>query len=124
MTHGLLTIDFISLVPDSWDRLPNADEIRRELSQTLIAHSELAGEHVGVHAPPDGIEEVRLTAAALDQMRCMWHGHRHRDRQSPPAIPLKIFVYGFGQRDNRSWASVEIHPGLDDWAVDGPKSPA
>lgn len=71
------------------------------------------------------LEEARTIAAVLraalpdavdaDQIRCMWHGRRERDQISPPVIPLKIFVWGTGQDQHGTWASIEVHPGMDDW---------
>jgi hypothetical protein len=72
----------------------------------------------GGYAPPNEIREVRVTAAAVDQIRCMWHSYRNRGQMSPPAMPLKIFAFAFGQESGSTWASIEVFPGLDNWEVE------
>ncbi|OZG71565.1 hypothetical protein BTA51_19985 [Hahella sp. CCB-MM4] len=115
MIHKLITLDFTSLMPQSWDSFPDPEALKKQVALSVLAHSEITKEALGFYAPPNEIKEVRVTAAVLDQIYCMWHGHRENGRESPPTIPLKIFVCGFGQNDETSWASIEVLPGLDNW---------
>lgn len=118
MAHKVLTLDFTSVIPDGWDGFPNPEKFRREIGLAVLAHSEIADEVLGMYRPPDEIREVHITAAAFDQVRCMWHGHRERGRGSPPSIPLKVFVCGFGQKSGHTWANIEVLPGMDNWDVE------
>lgn len=115
--HELKALSFASLTAERWDSFPENAVISKQIGETILGQSEVSGNHVGFYAPPDEIREVRVTVAALDQIRCMWHGHREPGRRSPPAIPLRYFVTGFGQANGRSWASVEVHPGVGNWQV-------
>jgi hypothetical protein len=118
MSHRLRELDFTSLVSESWDTFPNLENLKKQIATAVLAHSELTQEALGFYTPPKEIEEVRVTAAAFDQITCMWHGHRNRGRLSPPPIPLKIFVFGFGQGSGSTWASIEVFPGMDNWEVE------
>jgi hypothetical protein len=118
MSHKLLSLTFTSLVSESWDSLPDPERLKKQIAAAVLVHSELAQEELGLYAPPNEIREVRVTAAAVDQIICMWHGHRNRGQMSPPAIPLKIFPFAFGQDSGSTWASIEVFPGLDDWGVE------
>lgn len=113
--HALKAFSFASLTAERWDSFPETATILKQVGEAILAQSEVSGEHLGFHAPPNEVREVRMTVAALDQIRCMWHGHREPGRHSPPAIPLRYFVTGFGQSNEKSWASVEVHPGADNW---------
>jgi hypothetical protein len=117
MEHKIIAFNFTSLVPDDWASFPDFDKLKRQLATAVLAHSELTTTELGLYAPPAEIREVKITAAAADQIRCMWHGHRRRGQNSPPTIPLKIFVFAGGQNSAGSWASVEIFPGVDNWDV-------
>ena len=113
--HGFHTIHFTSLTSESWGGLPDVEGLRNQISEAILAHSEVQEQALGFYRPPDEIRELLLTQAVHDQIRCMWHGHRSAGRTSPPTIPLRIFVYGFGQAGGKTWASVEVHPGVDNW---------
>lgn len=116
MQHGFHELPFASLTSERWDSLPNLKLIEQQIASAALAHCEIAGYDLGLHSPPKEIREIRVTAAAVDQIQCIWWGHRERNRASPPTIPLKIFVTGAGQ-DGRghTWADIEVHPGLDNW---------
>lgn len=118
MLHRMINLSFASVVPESWNSFPRAEELKREIALTVLTHSELSSESLGVYAPPETIKEVRITTAAFDQIRCMWHGHREKGHQAPPLIPLKVFVFSFGQDASGTWASIEVMPGLDDWELE------
>lgn len=118
MSHKLLSLNFTSVVSEGWESLPNLEKLKRQIATAVLAHSELTQEDLGMYAPPKEIREVRVTAAAGDQITCMWHGHRNRGRKAPPTIPLKIFVFGFGQDSDGTWADIEVFPGIDDWSVE------
>ncbi|WP_171941272.1 hypothetical protein [Herbaspirillum rubrisubalbicans] len=113
--HELRTLAFASLTAERWDSFPETATISKQIGDAILAQSEVSGDHVGFYNPPDEIKEVKVTVAALDQIQCMWHGHRQPGRRSPPAIPLRYFVTGFGQENGKSWASVEVYPGVDNW---------
>ncbi len=113
--HGFQTIQFTSLTSEAWNSLPDVESLKGQISQAILAHSEVSEEALGFYRPPDEIRELVLTQAVYDQIRCMWHGHRPRGHASPPPIPLRIFVYGYGQAEGRSWACIEVHPGVDNW---------
>lgn len=116
--HALLSLPFTSITPESWDSLPDMAAIKRNIALAALAHCELTEDAVGMYKPPKEIRELYLTHAAADQIRCMWHGHRSRGHKAPPAIPLKVFVTSFGQDGKgHSWADLEVHPGLDNWAA-------
>ncbi len=115
MQHGMISLYFTSIVPERWDSLPDLEKLKKQIALAAVAHSELHDVALGFDAPPNEVREVRITAAAADQIRCMWHGHRSRDQISPPSIPLKIFVIEAGQNHQGTWASIEVHPGMDDW---------
>ncbi|HDR9868168.1 TPA: hypothetical protein QDE31_00025 [Burkholderia cenocepacia] len=117
MQHKVIPLDFTSLVSERWSSLPDIEHLKKQLATLVLAHSELHAIELGLYAPPKEIREVTITAAAADQIRCMWHGHRGRDQLSPPTIPLKIFVFGTGQDQQGTWASIEVHPGKDNWEV-------
>ncbi|MEM5332181.1 hypothetical protein VSR34_37670 [Paraburkholderia sp. JHI2823] len=116
--HKVVSLNFTSLVSERWSGLPDIENLKKQLSVAVIAHSELYGVALGMYSPPKAIREVKISAAAADQIRCMWHGHREREQISPPPIPLKIFVFAMGQDTQGTWVSIEVHPGLDDWGVD------
>ena len=118
MSHNLLSLNFTSLVSESWDSLPDPERLKKQIAAAALVHSELTQEALGLYAPPMEMREVRVTAAAADQIRCMWDGHRNRGQISPPAIPLKIFAFAFGQDSGNTWASIEVFPGVDNWAVE------
>jgi hypothetical protein len=118
MSHKVHSLDFMSLVSESWDSFPDPEKLKKQIALAVLAHSELTDEALGLYAPPKEIREVRVTAAVFDQVKCMWHGHRNRGHKSPPPIPLKIFVFGFGQDATSTWASIEVLPGLDNWEVE------
>ncbi|MEZ0601946.1 hypothetical protein ACAX43_07300 [Paraburkholderia sp. IW21] len=61
---------------------------------------------------------MKISAAAADQIQCMWHGHRGKGQICPPVIPLKIFVFVMGQDAQGTWVAIEVHPGVDDWEAD------
>jgi hypothetical protein len=113
--HGFHRIQFASLTSESWAELPDVESLGGQISQAILAHSAVTEEALGFYRPPDELRELVLTQAVHDQIRCMWHGHRSVGRTSPPPIPLRIFVYGFGQENGKTWAKVEVHPGLDNW---------
>lgn len=114
--HALLNLPFTSTTPERWESLPDMTTIKRHIGLAALAHCELTDGALGFYAPPKEIRELHLTHAAADQIRCMWHGHRNRANASPPTIPLKIFVTGFGQDGKgHSWADLEVHPGMENW---------
>jgi hypothetical protein len=113
--HELRSLSFASLTSEHWDSFPDLRSITKQIGDAILAHSEVSKDSVGLYAPPNEIRNVHLTDAAADLIRCMWHGHREKGRRGPPAIPLKVFVTRFGQGNGRSWADVEIHPGVDNW---------
>ena len=118
MSHKLHSFSFTSLVSESWDSFPTADSLKKQIALAVLAHSELTQEALGFYSPPNEIREIAITSAAFDQIRSMWHGYRSRGHLSPPSIPLKIFVSGFGQEAGNTWASIEVFPGLDNWEVE------
>jgi hypothetical protein len=113
--HELTALSFASLTTERWDSFPEIATISKQIGEAILAQSEVSGDNVGLYTPPDEIREVKLTVAALDQIKCMWHGHREPGRRSPPTVPLRYFVTGFGQADGKSWANVEVHPGINNW---------
>jgi hypothetical protein len=113
--HGFIGIQFTSLTSERWDGVPEVNRLKGQIAQTVLACSELTDEALGIFTPPQEIRDVVLTQAVYDQIHTMWHGHRAQGHAAPPAIPLKIFVLGYGQSEGRSWANIEVHPGLDDW---------
>ncbi|WP_124649062.1 hypothetical protein [Burkholderia stagnalis] len=115
MQHKTIPLDFTSIVSERWDSLPDVEKLKKQIAIAAVAHSELHEIELGLYAPPNEVREVKITAAAADQIRCMWHGHRGRDQKSPPVIPLKIFVFEAGQDSTGTWASIEVHPGVDEW---------
>jgi hypothetical protein len=116
--HNVISLNFTSLVSVRWNSLPDIENLKKQLAIAVIAHSELHGIALGIYSPPKEVREVNISAAAADQIRCMWHGHREREQISPPLIPLKIFVFAMGQDAQETWVSIEVHPGLDNWDVD------
>lgn len=116
--HGVHEIQFTSVTPEQWGTVPDADKLAAQIGQAVLAHSELSEVTLGLYQPPKEIREVRLTQAVHDLIHCMWHGHRERGRASPPPIPLKVFVFSYGQSDGHSWVSIEVHPGVDRWDVE------
>jgi hypothetical protein len=113
--HGFHKIHFSSLTSEAWASFPDIESLKVQITQAILAHSEVTEEALGFYTPPDELRQVVLTHAVHDQIRCMWHGHRSAGRASPPPIPLHIFVYGFGQANGKTWAEVEVHPGVDNW---------
>lgn len=118
MSHRIINLNFTSFVSERWSSLPNQEKLAKEIALAVLAHSEISKESFGLYAPPNEIKDVKVTNAAFDQIQCMWHGHRQRGRQSPPPIPLKVFVFGDGQDASSTWASIEVLPGLDSWEVE------
>jgi hypothetical protein len=116
--HRLRPLSFASLTSEHWESLPNLESIKRQIGDAILAQSEVYDEAIGFYSPPHEIRDIHLTHAAADQIRFMWHGHRKTGRRSPPTIPLKFFVTGFGQSNGRTCANVEIHPGMDRWETD------
>jgi hypothetical protein len=115
--HQLHDLEFVAVTSERWDSLPDMATLKPQLAMSALARCELTGDAFGFYSPPDEIREVYLTSAAADQIRCMWHGHRPSEKNAPPAIPLKVFVTGFGQSGGRTWASIEVHPGMNDWTA-------
>ena len=113
--HNLHILPFTSLTSERWDSLPDMKTMRQQIASAALAHCEISGDVFGFYSPPNEIRDVQITAAAVDQIRCMWHGHREGNKSSPPVILLKLFVTGFGQANGETWAELEVHPGLDDW---------
>jgi hypothetical protein len=113
--HGVHQLPFLSLTSERWDSLPDRSTMKQQIAAAALANCEVSGTAYGLYTPPHEIREVKLTDAAMDQIRSMWHGHRKSGRGSPPPIPLKVFVVGFGQKDGHTWASIEILPGIDNW---------
>ncbi|WP_374679684.1 hypothetical protein [Hydrocarboniphaga effusa] len=118
MAHQIISLSFTSLISERWSSFPNHEKLTKEIALAVLAHSELNEEALGLYAPPKEIKEIKVTNAAFDQIQCMWHGHRQSGQQSPPPIPLKIFVFGFGQDASSTWASIEVLPGIDSWEVE------
>lgn len=118
MSHKVYNFDFTSLVSESWNSFPDPEKLKKQIAVAVLAHSELSKEPLGLYTPPKEIREVRVTAAVFDQISCMWHGHRKQGHKAPPPIPLKIFVFSFGQGAQNTWASIEVLPGLDNWEVE------
>src|SRR3546814_12044325 len=83
----------------------------------VLSDSEITKTRVGFYNPPKRIRKVAISDAAWDQITQMWHGHRKAGAASPPVIPLKYFVNGFGQNPPDTWADVEILPGVDSWEL-------
>lgn len=117
MLHGVFSLDFKSFNIQNWSTFPSSEELKKEIAVAVLAHSEVTENALGFYTPPNEINNIDISAAALDQIQCMWHGHRQRVSISPPSIPLRLFVVGFGQDSGRSWASIEVLPGLDNWNV-------
>ena len=117
MPHRLHSFEFTSFISESWDSFPNHEKLKKQIALAALAHSELTREALGLYAPPNEIREVRVTAAVLDQIMSMWHGHRSQGQLSPPSIPLKLFVFGYGQDATSTWVSIEVLPGLESWGV-------
>lgn len=115
--HQLHDLEFVAVTSERWDSFPDMVTLKPQLAMSALARCELAGDAFGFYFPPDEIREVHLTSAAADQIRCMWHGHRSKESNSPPPIPLKVFVTDFGQSEGRTWANIELHPGLDNWTA-------
>jgi hypothetical protein len=118
MSHRLYEFSFQSLATGDWGAFPEPRALEREIASALLAHSEVSDQPLGLYAPPKEIREIRVVAAVFDQISCMWHGHRARGQWSPPPVPLKVFVFGFGQDATSTWASVEVLPGIDNWEVE------
>lgn len=118
MQHSTLDFEFNSLIAHGWDTFPTAESLKNQIATVALAQSELKEWQLGFFSPPDKIVEVHLTSAARDQIICMWHGHRKLDKQSPPSIPLRLFVFGFGTDSGGSWANLEVLPGLDTWEAE------
>ena len=116
MSHQLISLNFVSTIPSTWD-WPEKNQLCDMLSTAILLDSEVVGRTLGFYKPPDRVDSIILTDSAYDQIRTMWWGHRDFGSQSPPAIPLKYFVSGFGQANGESWINVEILPGSDDWNI-------
>jgi len=115
MTHSLRKIDFVPSLPSSWELFPSTIELQQQISLAILADSEVADVSLGFYKPPGRIREIIISHAARDQITCMWHGHRERGAKSPPVIPLRYFVFGFGQKPPDTWVDVEVHPGHEHW---------
>jgi hypothetical protein len=115
MTHSFRQFDFVPTSPSSWNLFPSLIELQRQISLAILADCEVADVSLGFYKPPKRIREIIISYAARDQITCMWHGHRQRGAFSPPVIPLRYFVFGFGQDPPDTWADVEVHPGLEKW---------
>jgi hypothetical protein len=117
MNHALVPFDLVAASPATWASMPNNEDLLRWVALAVLSHSELTGTSLGFDGTPGRIRNVTLTVAARDQINCMWHGHRAIEAHSPPSIPLKYFVTGFGQNAPDTWADIEVLPGLDRWEV-------
>jgi hypothetical protein len=116
--HKVFCLNFTSMDEATWKSFPTAEQVRKHIALAVLAHSNLTEEALGFFRPPKEIREVKVTEAVHDQVRCMWHGHRDWGKKSPPPIPLKIFVFGYGQDAKSTWANIEVLPGLDCWEVE------
>jgi hypothetical protein len=111
--HGLLSVPFTSLTSENRDGVPEVNKLKTEIAQTVLACSELTDEALGIFTLPEEIREVLPTQAVYDPIGSMWHGQRDRGHASPPPLPLKIFVVGFGHSDGKTWPGIEGPPGRD-----------
>ena len=116
MTYCLYSLNFVSTIPSTWV-WPSREELESYLSTAILLDSEITVKSLGFYKPPKRIRKLKISNAAYDQIEKMWWGHRDRDAESPPAIPLKYFVFGFGQNPPDNWVDVEMLPGVDDWDV-------
>lgn len=117
MTRKLRHLELVSGSPASWPSMPSVADLKQQIAMAVISDSEITDTAIGFYSPPKRIRNVRISDAALDQIACMWHGHRKAGSSSPPAIPLKYFVKGFGQVPSDTWADVEVLPGVDSWEL-------
>ena len=115
MSTRLFEFSFVSIVPSTWNRKLSNNEIEEIIGTAILINSELLGRTLGFYKPPRRIRELKITAAAFDQIAYSWWGKRKSSSASPPAIPLKYYVYGFGQKQLDTWVDIEVLPGLDNW---------
>ena len=115
--HRLRRLELVSGSPASWPVMPSAVELQQQIAMSVLSDSEITDVAIGFYSPPKRIRTVVISSAALDQISCMWHGHRKAGSGSPPVIPLRYFVTGFGQSPPDTWVDVEIFPGVDSWGL-------
>lgn len=116
--HELIEFQVVFTETKLWDNFPDVPTIKRQVSVALLANCSLTDTDVGIFSSPTEIREITVTSAAIDQIRCMWHGHRNVGYRSPPVMPLKVFVIGGGQDGTgRSWVDIEVLPGISSWEV-------
>ena len=113
--NRLFDFSFFSSTPSTWNRRLSKEEIEKLISSSILVDSKILERTLGLYKPPKRIREIRVTAAAHDQIAVMWWGSREPDAKSPPVILLKYYVYGFGQKPPDTWVDVEILPDLDNW---------
>src|SRR3546814_404325 len=77
--------------------MPSVADLQQQIAMAVLSDSEITKTRVGFYNPPKRIRKFAISDAAWDQITQMWHGHRKAGAASPPVIPLKYFVNGFGQ---------------------------
>lgn len=117
MSRKLHSFKLAAVSPSLWATLPSLDSLNELISNAVLCDSEITNTSLGFYNPPERIRKISISIAAQDQIESMWHGHRTSGANSPPPIPLKYFVFGFGQKPPDTWVDVEIFPGLDDWSM-------
>ncbi len=118
MPNELVKFTFAPFNPEKWDSLPNNAHLEQELSRAILAQNSIEGGVLGLFKEPNRVNKLIMTSAAREQILSYWHGHRKKGSNHPPAIPLKYFVSGFGQKDEDTWVDIEMYPGVDSWEVD------
>ena len=111
----MFEFSFFSASPETWNRKMTNEEIETIVATSILLDSEILERTLGFYKPAKRIREIRMTAAALDQIAYSWWGKRDHGAQSPPTIPLKYYVYGLGQKPPDTWVDVEVLPGVDEW---------
>ena len=117
MKHCLFNMNFVSTIPSTWE-WPSRKRLEELLSIAVLIDSEITDKSLGLYNPPERVRKLKISNSAYDQIRRMWWGHRDIGADSPPAIPLKYFVFGFGQNPPDNWVDIEILPGIDEWDVE------
>src|SRR3546814_1433739 len=117
MLHRLRLLELVSSEPAICEDMSSGADLQQQIAMAVLTDSEITKTRVGFYNPPKRILKVAISDAAWDQITQMWHGHRKAGAASPPVIPLKYFVNGFGQNPPDTWADVEILPGVDSWEL-------
>ena len=101
-------------VPHCEQGLPSAEFVESRIALCVIDRMILQGDEMALDGRPQ-VENVRITAAALQQIDLAWWSYRDdRDPERAPVIDMTFFITAFRSGSPPS-IDIEVLPGRDTW---------